>query len=61
MLNDAPRIGIVGASGAVGSEALSILADREYPSSSIVCFGSDRSASTTIEYAHEQVEIHTTP
>lgn len=61
MLNDAPRIGIVGASGAVGSEALSILADREYPSSSIVCFGSDRSAGTTIEYAHEQVEIHTTP
>lgn len=60
MPNDAPRIGIVGASGAVGSEALSILADRGYPSDSIVCFGSDRSAGTTIEYEQTQLEIHTT-
>lgn len=41
------NIAIVGASGAVGQELLKVLAEREFPVSSLRLFGSERSAGTT--------------
>ena len=38
------RVGVVGATGAVGSTMLAILREREFPASEIVAFASERSA-----------------
>ena len=51
------RVAVVGATGAVGPEVLSILADRRFPASDVVPFASARSAGTRVEYAGEQLEV----
>ena len=38
------RVGVLGATGAVGSTILEILAEREFPASEVVAFASERSA-----------------
>ena len=40
------RVGVVGATGAVGSTILEVLAERGFPASEVVPFASERSAST---------------
>lgn len=50
-------IGIVGAFGLVGREALSILADRGVPIECVRAFGSARSAGTVIPYRDGQLTI----
>jgi aspartate-semialdehyde dehydrogenase len=57
MPTSVPRIGIVGARGLVGSEALSILAQRGHPAKSVVGFGSSRSAGSRIDYGPTPIEI----
>lgn len=44
------NVAIVGASGAVGQEFLRVLAERNFPITNLVLFGSARSAGTTYEF-----------
>ncbi|PIN86366.1 aspartate-semialdehyde dehydrogenase [Candidatus Woesearchaeota archaeon CG10_big_fil_rev_8_21_14_0_10_44_13] len=44
-----PRVGIFGATGAVGKELQKVLHDRKFPLSSIRLFASERSAGKTVE------------
>lgn len=57
MPSNTPRIGIVGARGAVGTEARSILSQREFAADSIVCFGSARSEGTHVLYGSDSLTI----
>jgi aspartate-semialdehyde dehydrogenase len=43
------RVGVVGATGAVGSTMLAILREREFPASEIVAFASERSAGRELD------------
>ena len=43
------RVGVLGATGAVGSTILEILVERDFPASEIVPFASERSAGKKIE------------
>jgi aspartate-semialdehyde dehydrogenase len=55
--NRAPKIGIVGATGVVGTEALQILASRDHPIDSLVVFGSSRSAGSRVVYGDALLEV----
>src|SRR3954469_13044720 len=52
-----PRVAVVGATGAVGPEVLSILAERSFPASEVVPFASARSAGTRVPFAGGQLEV----
>lgn len=54
-----PTIAIVGATGAVGREALSILAERAHPSDRVLAFASERSSGRTIDYADGVLPVRT--
>jgi aspartate-semialdehyde dehydrogenase len=45
-----PRLAVVGATGAVGPEVLSILAERGFPASEVVPFASARSAGSRVAF-----------
>jgi aspartate-semialdehyde dehydrogenase len=47
---DGYRVGVVGATGAVGSTILEVLAERDFPASEVVPFASERSAGKTVDY-----------
>ena len=49
-MSDAPRIGIVGATGAVGVEILRVMERRNFPVASLKLLASKRSAGKTLEY-----------
>src|SRR3954465_13986619 len=51
------RVAVVGATGAVGPEVLSILAERSFPASEVVPFASARSAGTRVAFAGEELEV----
>ncbi len=51
------NIAIVGASGAVGQELLKILAERQFPITSLRLFGSARSAGTTYTFCSKEYTI----
>ena len=51
------KIAIVGASGAVGQELLSILAERNFPLDDLVLFGSSRSAGTKYNFRGKEYEV----
>jgi aspartate-semialdehyde dehydrogenase len=51
------RVAVVGATGAVGPEVLSILAERSFPASEVVPFASARSAGTRVPFAGEELEV----
>jgi aspartate-semialdehyde dehydrogenase len=44
------RVGVLGATGAVGSTILEVLVEREFPASEVVPFASERSAGRRIEW-----------
>ncbi len=50
MAGDGYRVGVLGASGLVGSTILGLLAEREFPVSEVVAFASARSAGRELEY-----------
>jgi aspartate-semialdehyde dehydrogenase len=51
------RVAVVGATGAVGPEVLSILAEREFPATEVVAFASARSAGRRVAYGDEELEV----
>jgi aspartate-semialdehyde dehydrogenase len=44
------RVGVLGATGAVGSTILSVLAERDFPAAEVVPFASERSAGRQLEW-----------
>lgn len=57
MFDHAPRIAIVGASGAVGREAISILASRGHPIQRLRLYGSNRSVGKVVNYLGSTISI----
>jgi aspartate-semialdehyde dehydrogenase len=57
MWSEAPRIGVVGATGAVGREALAILAEWGVPADRVSAFASARSAGTLVPYGTGALRI----
>jgi aspartate-semialdehyde dehydrogenase len=50
MTDDGYRVGVLGATGAVGSTILEILAERDFPVAEVIPFASERSAGREIEW-----------
>ncbi|HEX7293121.1 MAG TPA: aspartate-semialdehyde dehydrogenase [Solirubrobacterales bacterium] len=50
MTGNGYRVGVLGATGAVGSTILGVLAERDFPASEVVPFASERSAGRQIEW-----------
>jgi aspartate-semialdehyde dehydrogenase len=57
MAGDGYRVGVLGATGAVGSTILGVLAEREFPAAEVVPFASERSAGKAIEWGDEELEV----
>lgn len=57
MLERYPRVAVVGATGAVGREALAILAQRGVSPDRIIALGSARSAGATIPYLDARLAV----
>ena len=53
------RVGVMGATGAVGSTILEILAERDFPASEVVALASARSAGKRVPFAGEELEVRT--
>jgi aspartate-semialdehyde dehydrogenase len=51
------RVGVVGATGAVGSTILKVIAERRFPVSELVPLASARSAGSKTEFAGEKIEV----
>jgi aspartate-semialdehyde dehydrogenase len=50
------RVGVVGATGAVGTTILEVLAERRFPASEVIPFSSERSAGTKLPYDGRELE-----
>lgn len=50
-------VAVAGATGAVGREMLSILAERRFPASSVLAFASSRSAGGTVPFGDEELVV----
>jgi aspartate-semialdehyde dehydrogenase len=50
MADDGYRVGVLGATGLVGSTILGVLAEREFPASEVIPFASERSVGKGIEW-----------
>jgi aspartate-semialdehyde dehydrogenase len=50
MTGDGYRVGVLGATGAVGSTILEILAERDFPAAEVIPFASERSAGRAIDW-----------
>ncbi len=56
MSDDGYRVGVVGATGAVGATILEVLAERGFPATEVIPFSSERSAGTKLPYAGHEIE-----
>src|SRR5215216_6699458 len=56
MAGDGYRVGVVGATGAVGATILEVLAERGFPAAEVIPFSSERSAGTKIAYDGRELE-----
>jgi aspartate-semialdehyde dehydrogenase len=50
------RVGVLGATGAVGSTILGVLAERDFPVAELLPFASERSAGRPVAFGEQQVE-----
>jgi aspartate-semialdehyde dehydrogenase len=50
-------VGVLGATGAVGSTILEVLVEREFPASEVRPLASERSAGTRVPFAGEELEV----
>ncbi len=57
MASNPPRIGILGATGAVGSTILQVLAQRGFEAAEIVPLASERSAGSKVTYGSDELEV----
>jgi aspartate-semialdehyde dehydrogenase len=57
MAGDGYRVGVLGATGLVGTTILELLADREFPAAEVVPFASERSAGKAIEWGGGELEV----
>jgi aspartate-semialdehyde dehydrogenase len=57
MAGDGYRVGVLGATGAVGSTILGVLAERGFPAAEVVPFASERSAGRTLEWEDRELEV----
>ena len=57
MTGDGYRVGVLGATGLVGTTILELLAARDFPASEVIPFASERSAGKAIEWGDEELEI----
>ncbi|HTU15272.1 MAG TPA: aspartate-semialdehyde dehydrogenase [Solirubrobacterales bacterium] len=55
MSGDGYRVGVLGATGAVGSTILEILAEREFPASEVVPFASERSEGRKLPFGDGEI------
>jgi aspartate-semialdehyde dehydrogenase len=53
------RVGVVGATGVVGSTVLDVLAERGFPAAEVVPFASERSEGKKVEFAGRELECRT--
>jgi aspartate-semialdehyde dehydrogenase len=51
------RVGVLGATGAVGSTILEVLGERRFPVSELVPLASARSAGTRVRFGEEELEV----
>src|SRR3954449_1959067 len=51
------RVGVVGATGAVGSTLLEVLAQRKFPAAEVRPLASARSAGSKVDFAGDQLEV----
>jgi len=56
MTGNGYKVGVVGATGAVGSTILELIAEREFPAAEVVPFASERSAGRRIEWNGSEIE-----
>jgi aspartate-semialdehyde dehydrogenase len=56
MSGDGYRVGVLGATGAVGSTILEILAERDFPAAEVVPFASERSAGRQLDWNGSAIE-----
>lgn len=52
-----PRVGVLGATGAVGSTILEVLAERSFDAAEVVPLASERSAGTTVSLGSNELEV----
>ena len=57
MAGDGYRVGVLGATGLVGTAILDLLASRGFPAAQVVPFASERSAGKAIEWGEEELEV----
>jgi aspartate-semialdehyde dehydrogenase len=57
MAGDGYRVGILGATGLVGTTILELLAARDFPASEVVPFASERSAGKKIEWGGGELDV----
>jgi|SRR6187549_310555 len=57
MAENGYRVGVLGATGAVGSTILGVLAERQFPAAEVVPFASERSAGRTLEWGDHALEV----
>jgi aspartate-semialdehyde dehydrogenase len=53
------RVGVVGATGAVGQTVLEVLAERDFPAAEIVPFASERSRGRKLAFRDDELECRT--
>ena len=51
------RVGVLGATGAVGSTVLEVLAERSFPVAELIPLASARSAGRSLSFAGGQIEV----
>jgi aspartate-semialdehyde dehydrogenase len=56
MGSDGYRVGVVGATGAVGSTMLQVLAERGFPAAEVIPFASERSAGRKLAFGGRELE-----
>jgi aspartate-semialdehyde dehydrogenase len=57
MTGNGYRVGVLGATGLVGTTIFELLAARDFPASEVVPFASERSAGKAIEWGGEELEV----
>lgn len=57
MASSPPRVGVLGATGAVGSTILEVLAERNFDAAEVVPLASERSAGSRVKLGSEELEV----